>query len=77
MKKKDFEANVRGAVYDFAGYLTTMDDEYAVGAQHDASRMADEVENFLVRRGSNRDSETNVTTMAGQFAAPRVTGHSL
>jgi len=62
MNKEQFEVNVRGALYDFAGYLTTMDDEYTVGAQHDAARMANEVENFLTRRGSTKSSDANVTT---------------
>ena len=70
MNKKQFEANVRGALYDFAGHLTTMDDAYTVGAQHNAARMADEVENFLVRRGSVRDGDTNVTTWQLQLPRP-------
>ncbi len=46
-----YEANVCGAIFDFAAYLTTMDDEYTVGAQHNAARMADEVKRFLAKRG--------------------------
>ena len=57
--KMTYEANVCGAIFDFAGYLTTMDDEYTVGAHHNASRMVEEVKLFLAKRGMNGD-EANV-----------------
>ncbi len=50
-----YEANIRGAVFDFAGYLTIMDDEYTVGASHNAARMADEAKRFLAKRGMDGD----------------------
>ncbi len=55
------EANVRGAIFDFAGHLTTMDKGYTVGAKHNAARMAEEVVNFLAKRGI-ADGDVNVLT---------------
>ena len=52
-------ADIRGAIFDFAGHLTTMDEDYLVGAKHDAARMADEVAAFLKKRGVN-EGDTNV-----------------
>jgi hypothetical protein len=43
MDKEQFDANVRGAIYDFAGYLTTLDDSFMVGAKHNATRMSEEI----------------------------------
>ena len=51
MKTETYEANVSGAIFNFAAYLTTMDEAYTVGAKYDAARMAQEVSHFLSERG--------------------------
>ena len=61
MSREEFEAIVSGALYDFAGYLTTMDEAYTVGAAHDASRMATEVKGFLEKRDISL-ADANVMT---------------
>ena len=50
-----YGANIRGAIFDFAAYLTTMDDEYTVGSHHNSARMADEVKLFLAKRNMDGD----------------------
>jgi hypothetical protein len=37
------EAAIAGALFDFAGYLTTLAESYTVGEKHDASRMVEEL----------------------------------
>ena len=61
MTNEQFAANISGAIFDFAGYLTTMKEAYTVGAAHEASRMAHEAEDWLKRRGVN-PSSANVQT---------------
>ena len=71
MKLEIYEANVSGAIYDFAAYLTTMDEAYTVGAQHNATRMADEVQQFLARRGIDGD---HASVQGWQDAPDGITG---
>lgn len=47
MTNEQFDANIRGAIYDFAGYLTTLDDSFTVGAKHNATRMSEAVSNWF------------------------------
>lgn len=47
MRDKD----TAGAVFDFAGFLTTRKKVISVGASEDAAPMADLVQEFLKKRG--------------------------
>jgi len=42
---------VSGALFDFGGFLTSLDDDFMVGSHSDASHFADLIGDFHKRRG--------------------------
>jgi hypothetical protein len=48
---------VSGAIYDFAGYLTTRDERITLSATDDASPAADAVKAFLTLRGVDQNCQ--------------------
>jgi hypothetical protein len=50
MSDKSQEQVIGGALFDFAGFLTTRDEAYTVGAAHDASRMVELLEEWAATR---------------------------
>lgn len=47
----DIDAIVSGAIFDFAGFLTTLDETVEIGMREDASLMVELVRKWSDRRG--------------------------
>lgn len=73
MTNDNREALIAGALFDFAGHLTTMDEVYEVGASRDASRMVAELRAWAKKRGLNL-SAADVVGWQDALATVRPTG---
>ena len=51
MTNKRMDALIAGALFDFAGHLTTMDEVYEIGAARDSTRMVAELQAWASKRG--------------------------
>jgi hypothetical protein len=51
LTRQPSEGVIAGALFDFAGHLTTLAESYEVGARHDASRMVEELKAWASKRG--------------------------
>lgn len=59
--RNDSHEIIAGAIFDFAGYLTSLKQGYKVGAKHDAAPMVKLIEAWAEQRGldlSNADVQT-------------------
>ena len=45
---------IAGALFDFAGYLTTMEQSITVGAKHDTMPVIDALQDWAEKRGNTR-----------------------